>query len=142
MSNFDTFLAWIEEAASEIEDNEEDKERTDLIVRGCNVCARCGEHVDIDSLNDEALCEVCAATVARGYGINRLTGRLRNGAERDGGTLWHAILLSDDGKAGHKAVCGATPGPRSVGWGMYPRREGVTCTRCIAKLLRKGMEVT
>lgn len=64
-----------------------------------------------------------------------LTGRLANGAERDCGTLWHAV--SDDS---YSALCGARPGRRSGGWGPFEPKElqdpnqPITCPRCLKKM--------
>ncbi len=59
------------------------------------------------------------------FEILRLTGRCSNGAERDGGRLYHAVK-------GIRALCGKQPGRRSD-WGVYPGKA-VTCPRCIARL--------
>jgi hypothetical protein len=56
----------------------------------------------------------------------RLAGRCANGAERDGGSKYHAV-------AGYVALCGAKPGRRSAGWSLYPG-DMVTCPRCRRKL--------
>jgi hypothetical protein len=57
----------------------------------------------------------------------RLSGRCANGAERDGGSKYHAV-------AGYGvALCGAKPGRLSAGWSMYPG-AAVTCPRCRRKL--------
>jgi hypothetical protein len=44
-------------------------------------------------------------------------------------------LLRDDGYPQEKAVCGAKPGKRSVGW-SYRTGSRVTCKRCLARLNR------
>lgn len=63
--------------------------------------------------------------------VRRLVGRCADGAERDGGSLWHAI---DQGPGrGWVALCGARPGRRSAGWSAYAG-ERVTCPRCLRKL--------
>jgi hypothetical protein len=58
----------------------------------------------------------------------RLAGRCANGAERDGGTLFHAVPA---GK--WDALCGAHPGRRSAGWSQYAG-DGVSCPKCLRKL--------
>lgn len=58
------------------------------------------------------------------YEPRRLTGRCSNGAERDGGVVYHAV-------AGWKAACGAEPGRRSAGWSQHGG-EAVTCPKCLA----------
>jgi hypothetical protein len=63
-----------------------------------------------------------------------LTGRCMNGAERDHGTRAHAVPIGE-----RKALCGAKPGRRSVGWSSY-RESTVTCPRCLKKLAK--MEAT
>lgn len=57
-----------------------------------------------------------------------LAGRCANGAERDGGTLYHAVR-------GWRALCGAEPGRTSAGWSSH---LGTTATRprCLRKLAR------
>jgi hypothetical protein len=68
-----------------------------------------------------------------------LAGRCANGAERDGGRLFHARLLEEHG-ADWYAVCGAKPGRRSAGWAYWrPEDRRVTCKRCAAKLRRLGL---
>lgn len=64
-----------------------------------------------------------------------LAGRCANGAERDCGTLNHAV----DSET-WKALCGAKPGRRSAGW--RPELDNdpqyadlkVTCPRCLKKM--------
>ena len=68
-----------------------------------------------------------------------LTGRCANGAERDGGTLYHAVRS-------WRALCGAEPGRTSAGWSSHLGTVA-TCPRCLAKLARMerkadGKEVT
>lgn len=63
------------------------------------------------------------------YTPRRLTGRCRNGAERDAGHIYHAVT---DGTY-KPALCGAAPGPRSSGWSEH-RGGRVTCARCLARL--------
>ena len=64
-----------------------------------------------------------------------LAGRCANGAERDGGRLWHALPAEE-----WQALCGAQPGRRSAGWGSWVRLPGeglaVTCPRCRQRLAR------
>lgn len=101
-------------------------------VKEPHYCARCR---DLMSENQEVraegdICEICKAEEARGYQIMQLLGRLRNGAARDHGILNHAVKLGE-----WKAVCGAQPGRRSVGWvRAYDLEEGVTCPRCIKRM--------
>lgn len=56
----------------------------------------------------------------------RMAGQCTSGAERDGGKLFHAV-------ARNKALCGAKPGRRSVGWSAH-LGEKVTCPRCLKKM--------
>jgi hypothetical protein len=60
-----------------------------------------------------------------------MLGSCRNGAERDKGTMIHAV-------GGWKALCGKQPGRRSAGWQMFPDYlkplSDVNCPRCKAKL--------
>lgn len=67
----------------------------------------------------------------------RLTGRCANGAERDQGTVTHA-LPADASELSGRAICGARPGRRSAGW--CPRPElAVSCARCLKRLERKRL---
>jgi hypothetical protein len=59
----------------------------------------------------------------------RLTGRGWNGAERDGGAVWHAVAEASSPFG--KALCGAQPGLRSNGW--TEPGERVTCPRCLKR---------
>lgn len=80
----------------------------------------------------------------------RLAGRCLDGAERDGGRLFHAVPvpITEDDKAAPRtateahlvelanygvALCGAKPGRQSVGWSAHGGDE-VTCKRCLKKL--------
>lgn len=67
-----------------------------------------------------------------------LAGRCHDGAQKDGGTLWHAVPVTS-----WKALCGAEPGRRSAGWAPWDESERVhevTCPRC-KKVLAKRLEV-
>jgi hypothetical protein len=61
-----------------------------------------------------------------------LAGRCANGAERDGGTLYHAIPVGS-----WTAVCGARPGKRSAGWSEsgFERQHEVTCPKCAKRII-------
>lgn len=87
------------------------------------LCPQCHDCVDAPGL-----CEVCQREHELGYQVLRKTGRLANGAERDGGVIYHAVLFDN-----YKAVCGTQPGRRSVGWSSY-HGEKVTCQACIKRL--------
>lgn len=91
----------------------------------------------------DTLCPQCEIDKARGYESRSLTGRCANGAERDSGTLYHALPLPGspmyiEGK-GYRAVCGAEPGRRSVGWG-WDNVNNVTCPRCLRRLEKAGVK--
>ncbi len=62
----------------------------------------------------------------------KLAGRCTNGLERGQGRNLHAVSAAEvrrsSGFAG-KAMCGAQPGRRSVGWTVC-ESQPVTCTRC------------
>lgn len=59
-----------------------------------------------------------------------LAGRCANGAERDGGTLFHAVPAES-----WKALCGSQPGRRSAGWGTpWKDEQPVTCPRCLKRM--------
>lgn len=65
------------------------------------------------------------------YRISRMSGRCNEG-ERDGGKRYHAVPLN--GNCHAKAICGAQPGRRSVGWSEHVG-VAVTCPSCLRKLL-------
>ena len=67
-----------------------------------------------------------------------MTGRCRTAMERDGGTLYHAVKVDDDGHYSRyqSAICGAKPGFNGNGWSSH-HGEKVTCPRC-NKRLEKG----
>lgn len=70
----------------------------------------------------------------------RMMGKCANGAEADGGRLYHAKLVGPQGS--FKAICGAAPGRRSAGWSdfldsMKPV-EKTTCPRCRSKFKREA----
>lgn len=67
--------------------------------------------------------------------VLRLMGRCCDGAERDSGTLFHAVPTDN-----HKALCGRKPGRRSAGW-IGKRGAVVTCPRCI-RVQEKAAEST
>ncbi len=73
------------------------------------------------------------------YKAVRMLGRLRDGCERDGGVRYHALDLN---RKGGRALCGARPGQRSVGWADHPdaMREvsETTCPRCLSKFKREA----
>ena len=84
----------------------------------------CYEH-----LRDQP-CSICAEDEHRGYQVRILAGRCANGAELGSGTQWHAVKPGE-----HKAICGATPGRRSVGWSSWRKiGQEVTCPKCRKKL--------
>jgi hypothetical protein len=65
------------------------------------------------------------------FEAKRLTGRCANGAQRDSGTLYHAV---ESGK--HEffpAVCGAVGGKRSSGWADQNGKD-ITCKKCLVGL--------
>lgn len=62
--------------------------------------------------------------------VYRLTGRRSNGAEKDGGRLWHAVV-------GWRALCGREPG-RLSDWSEYPG-ERVTCPKCISAIEKRAI---
>lgn len=60
-----------------------------------------------------------------------MLGSCANGAERDKGTLIHAV-------SSWVALCGREPGRRSAGWALFPDQvkplSAVTCERCANRL--------
>lgn len=102
-------------------------------------CAVCRDQ-QVDLPGD--LCPRCLEDKARGYRVRTLTGRCANGAERDHGTLQHALPLSmayrDDVE---KAHCSIRPGRRSVGWSTWlPAGNVCTCPRCLKRLKKLGLK--
>lgn len=75
-----------------------------------------------------------------GIGIQamQMLGRLTDGAERDHGKLYHAVPINDKLFPllfhQNKALCGAKPGRRSVGWQKYEGHTTVTCPRCLRRM--------
>lgn len=73
----------------------------------------------------------------------KLAGRCVDGMERGQGARLHAIpstqvrARAEYKEAYGSAICGATPGRRSVGWTLL-LDEAVTCPRCIKALARVG----
>lgn len=91
-------------------------------------------------------CDVCAAEGPAGvqakgadFVAAKLAGRCANGMERGQGAKLHAIpstqVRVEYNEAYGSAICGATPGRRSVGWTVLVA-EAVTCPRCIRALAR------
>ena len=76
-------------------------------------------------------CEFCTKEQAQGYEALTMTGRCANGAQRDSGVLYHAVMLGQ-----YKAACGAVHGRRSR-WSEY-HGGVVTCKRCLARLAKVG----
>lgn len=61
-------------------------------------------------------------------------GRAANGAQRDHGTLVHAVDTQWDWGSYEPALCGTRPGRRTPGW-VEPYNGGqVTCPKCLKKL--------
>jgi hypothetical protein len=60
------------------------------------------------------------------YRIRAKAGPLRNGAERGGGTVWHAV--TGDHADGGAALCGARP---AIMWSSWtPKDARIGCARC------------
>lgn len=100
-------------------------------------CASCGGYI-LD-LNENGLCARCQIDKDRGYTVSTKAGRCANGAERDGGTLFHARMLNEHG-AEWAPFCGVAPGKRSAGWSTWRPSpdQPVTCPRCLKKLERNA----
>ncbi|MCJ2025582.1 hypothetical protein [Methylobacterium sp. J-067] len=69
-----------------------------------------------------------------------MMGTLRTGHQGGQGRRLHAVPEEDCGvwSGASPALCGAKPGPRSVGWGDV-RVEPVDCPRCMARLRKAGL---
>lgn len=60
------------------------------------------------------------------YRILAKAGPLRNGAERGGGSVWHAVTFTPE--SGGAALCGTQP---AIMWSRWsPPHVEVTCKRC------------
>jgi len=94
-------------------------------------CAMC--HTILTADQADALCEKCRREVAQGFAVRHLAGRCANGAERDSGTLFHALPI-ENGQVRGRALCGAAPRRRSVGWSEWGHGAAVTCPKCLKKL--------
>ena len=68
------------------------------------------------------------------YDFLKMAGSCRNGDERDKGRKSHAVQRNSA-----RAICGAQPGPHSVGWSSY-LDDKVTCPRCATKLAKLTAE--
>lgn len=89
------------------------------------VTCYCNECRNVVVAGPDDLCQRCTAEWAQSYRVLHMAGRCTNGAESDHGTLRHAVEFSK-----FTAMCGAKPGPRSVGW-TIPVETDVTCSRCL-----------
>ena len=69
------------------------------------------------------------AALARSVMPAKLAGRCANGLERGQGRKVHAVPASFAATGFGKALCGAQPGRRSVGWTALPAAD-VTCPLC------------
>lgn len=62
-------------------------------------------------------------------------GRCANGAQRDSGTLVHAVPTEQDWGDFTPALCKAVPGRRTPGWvESHIEVSAPTCPRCLRKL--------
>lgn len=86
------------------------------------------QYRDIDRAA-QAEAEAALAAKKPVYETSRLAGRCANGAERDRGSIWHAVA-----RGSAHAVCGKTYGRHSGGWCEAQNNEAVTCPRCLKKL--------
>ena len=87
-------------------------------------CAECREYEVMDY---DEICELCKKEWSQHYQVMSLAGRCANGSELDHGTRYHAVQFDS-----YRAICGAKPGRRSVGWTR--ENKDTTCPRCVAKL--------
>lgn len=71
----------------------------------------------------------------------KLAGRCADGLERGQGVKMHALLASqvrgNFNEALGKALCGAEPGRRSVGWTVCVGQD-ISCPRCNRAISRAG----
>ena len=102
----------------------------------CEVC----RSRQVDQAGD--LCPQCVKDKARGYSVRTLAGRCHDGAERDHGTRRHALPVRGSywGDDMGRALCGAKPGRRSVGWTDWGAEKAVTCPRCLNVLWKGGVK--
>lgn len=91
---------------------------------GDNPCATCGGTAFVRGPRARAEVAAAVAPAANAIAARRLAGRCANGAERDGGRIWHGVSGSS-----WVAVCGVQPGRRSAGWSSRVG-EAITCPRC------------
>lgn len=76
------------------------------------------------------------------YVPRMMLGRLTDGAQADHGSRVHACLEGTCAAYCHgKALCGAAPGRRSVGWSAPETGRAVDCPRCVAKLKKIEKEI-
>lgn len=79
------------------------------------------------------------------YVAGYLTGRCANGAQRDSGTLYHALPVKEYMGGlfpSSVALCGATFGRRSAGWNAHDKPDhAITCPKCLKKIAKAQGEV-
>jgi hypothetical protein len=88
---------------------------------------KCSQCRDYEVMEAGDSCVYCLQEIKQGYQAMVLLGRLANGFEMDHGIRIHAVKLDS-----RRALCGAEPGRRSVGWNREVKP--VTCPRCMKKL--------
>lgn len=93
---------------------------------------RCSDCRDNEVMLDGDTCEPCQAEAKQGYKVMYKMGRLANGSQLDGGTIYHAVKDTPDYCNG-KAMCGTSTGRRSAGWHKQ-RGQAVTCKACLRRL--------
>jgi hypothetical protein len=61
------------------------------------------------------------------------TARSKDGAEKDRGTIVHAVT-NNNYPSWAKALCGAVPGRRGNGWHYNSTKQEITCAKCLSKI--------
>ena len=87
---------------------------------------------DVNNEADKKTDSASGVGVQRVVSVRSKAGRCSSGAERDQGTVRHAVL-DDSFPSWTKALCGTAPGSRGQGW-KIPTCAEVTCGKCLSRM--------
>lgn len=78
------------------------------------------------------------AVPARSFDVRYMAGKCANGAHRDAGPLYHAVICNPRVyPTVDKALCGRSP---ALQWSDHREGQAVTCPKCLKALKRLGLE--
>lgn len=89
---------------------------------GNNIFCYCGQQATEDEVRVDVL-----------VSVRSKAGRCFNGAERDSGTVKHAVP-DNSFPSWETALCGTSPGVRGNGWKEPEVNGEITCERCLKKM--------